>query len=204
MFYWQQDEALQKRLIVADHVDDAADNIIDDEPTFDYNSSDEDIFSATPQREATMFKSKLMPTEKIVTPTTKHIPPATTKTATPATKNVLTPTSKMNISPAVKNVTPKSKLGTTAMTSPSIQARFVASQNSEHQPDDDVDVSSFCVVSTGLNRQKRETFSRFLSTFKIATSNVLDDNVTHVVVDVTPDDRAVRTLKYIQVIFTII
>ena len=65
--------------------------------------------------------------------------------------------------------------------------------------DADEDVASFCVISTGLNKSKREGFSMFLKKFNILTSKSLNDDVTHVVIDVTSDNCAIRTLKYIQV-----
>lgn len=154
--------------------------------------SDQDMFSATPQRETTSFRSR-------TTPTTKRPTTPTTMTTTPMRKTIESPAT-------------KSKIGElTSMASPlreqnSILGRFVSSSQVSNNPlsndtDDvhDADVSFFCVISTGLNRHKRESFSRFLSTFKIATSKVLDDGVTHVVVDATSDNCAVRTLKYIQV-----
>ena len=57
----------------------------------------------------------------------------------------------------------------------------------------------YCVISTGLVKRKRDQFMKFLKTFDILTTKNLDDDVTHVVIDVTDDNCAVRTLKYIQV-----
>ena len=155
----------------------------------DADDSDQDMFSATPQRESMLFRSRTTPT-------------TTTNRPTPIRKSVQSPASKV--------ASPKSKPEVTAMPSPlreqnSILGRFVSSSQASSQTqsgNDDVDVNFYCVVSTGLNRQKRESFGRFLSSFKIATSKVLDDGVTHVVVDVTSDNCAVRTLKYIQVSWT--
>lgn len=82
----------------------------------------------------------------------------------------------------------------------SISSYFVgSSQRSEVDDNDEFDVDSCVVVSTGLNRTKRAEMSKFLKHFGISTSNVLDENVTHVVVDVMRENCAVRTLKYIQV-----
>ena len=61
------------------------------------------------------------------------------------------------------------------------------------------DNSHYCVISTGLVKRKRDQFIRFLSSFNISTTKNLDDDVTHVVIDVTDQNCAVRTLKYIQV-----
>ncbi len=79
-----------------------------------------------------------------------------------------------------------------------LNSSFNNSQES-NWADTDEDVASYCVISTGLNKSKRESFSKFLKTFNILTSKSLNDDVTHVVIDVTDDNLAIRTLKYIQV-----
>jgi hypothetical protein len=172
------------------------------------SDDDEDIFGATPQKEIPVRQMLSSDTSKATfsndtskatfgNDTSKASFSNNTSNATFGSGSTKTTFSDVSTKPTLSTLT---STQTPLREQNSISSYFVgSSQRSEVDDNDEFDVDSCVVVSTGLNRTKRAEMSKFLKHFGISTSNVLDENVTHVVVDVMRENCAVRTLKYIQV-----
>ncbi len=204
LFCFFQEQAARQNLTMADAVIESSDD-------------DEDIFCATPQKEIPLRQILSSDTSKATfsndtskatfgNDTSKATFSNNTSNATFSSGSTKTTFSNGSSKPTFSDGSTKPALSTLTSTQTplreqnSISSYFVgSSQRSEVDDNDEFDVDSCVVVSTGLNRTKRAEMSKFLKQFGISTSNVLDENVTHVVVDVMRENCAVRTLKYIQV-----